>query len=141
MITIFLYPLMQVCIEMSHWSGSRSLAFVTASKVNPPWASSCCCPLSWRSCCFRTAGLALSHIPVIQANSEPWIWTWVVAELVHMLALPYLLSTLLGRALHHCSSSGTECCYWQESGSAVLLSMTLGPTHSSGLHSQLHCAA
>jgi hypothetical protein len=52
---------------MSHWSGSRSLASVTPSMLDPHqdfWLC-CCCPVSWRSCSFERAELAPLHIPII----------------------------------------------------------------------------
>ena len=59
---------LQTFIEVSYWSGSRSLASVTPSILDPHWDSSqlsCCCPLSWRSCSFGTVGLALSWVPTL----------------------------------------------------------------------------
>jgi hypothetical protein len=46
-------------VAMSHWSASRPLASVTASILDPHQESSwlsCCCPVSWRSCSFGSAG-------------------------------------------------------------------------------------
>lgn len=94
-------------LQLSHWSGSRSLSSVTPSTLDPHQdtsQSSHCYPLSWRTCntgkqdwifqCPNELGCV---------NSEVWICTWVVAELVSPLALPYphhqgeLSSTALAR--------------------------------------------
>jgi hypothetical protein len=59
---------LQMFIAMSHWPGSRSLASVTPSILDLPWASSwlsCCFPVPWRSCSFGSAGLALPHVPTV----------------------------------------------------------------------------
>ena len=86
-------------IAMSHWSGLRSLAPVTLSILDPHQASYClfcCCPVLWRTFSFGTAGLALSQASTVHrrcrywVGSTPWIWAWVIAELVNFLALPHL---------------------------------------------------
>jgi hypothetical protein len=76
---------------MSHRSGSRSLASMTQSKLYPYRDSiiclSCCCPV-WNSRIQRASGLFTcpNHLQMIQilgwANSEPWIWAWVIAKVV-----------------------------------------------------------
>jgi hypothetical protein len=51
----------QMFIAMGHWSGSRSLASVTPSALDPHRDSSRSSrgyPVSWRSCHFGSAGLA-----------------------------------------------------------------------------------
>lgn len=83
---------LQMFAAMSHWPVLRSLASATSSTLDPQWDSSqiaCACPVSWRSCSFGSAGLALSLAPAVHrdgvdigwANSEPWMEAWVVAEL------------------------------------------------------------
>lgn len=74
---------------------------MTRAILRPHWNSSllfCCFPVSWRSCSFASAGLALftcsnsSQMMKIWgcANSKPWISDWMVAELVIPLGLPSL---------------------------------------------------
>jgi hypothetical protein len=82
-------------------SGSRPLAFATLSMLDPHQDSSqlsCCCPVSWRACSFSSAGPAPSYhmlqqfidgVHVGWANSKPWVWAWVLAELVSPPALLY----------------------------------------------------
>lgn len=48
--------------------------------------------MSWRSCSFGSAGLALHLLPqridgVDSGVAQPWIWAWMVAELVSLSAL------------------------------------------------------
>jgi hypothetical protein len=53
-----------VLTAVSHWSGSRTLASVPQSRLDPHRDSSqiaCCCPVSWRSCSFGSAELGPSH--------------------------------------------------------------------------------
>ena len=112
---------------MSHWPGLRSLAFVTLSILDPYWNSSsglsCCCPVSWRSCGFGFSGL--SNTPpvhrwgkvLVWTDSKPWIWAWVVSELV---SLPVLLYLYLQGELSDTTLAS------KGAGSALLLSCPLG---------------
>jgi hypothetical protein len=60
------------------------------------------------------------HIKILECtNSESWIWAWIVAELVSLLALWYLT----GCALQHCFGNAILCCHQQEAGPALLLSL------------------
>jgi hypothetical protein len=66
---------LQMFIAMSHWSGSRPLASLTPSILDAhPDSSqlSCCCSVSWRSCSFGTAGLALAWFPIIYKWYRCW---------------------------------------------------------------------
>jgi hypothetical protein len=81
---------LQMLRAMTPWSDTRPLASAIPSILEPYQDSSgisCCCPVSWRSCNFRSAGQALSCAPAVHrwvdvgwANSEPWVWAWVSAE-------------------------------------------------------------
>lgn len=89
------YPNMFSCncilIAVSHWSGSMSLTFAILSILDLHWdfyGLSCCFPVSWRLCKIGSTGFTLSWLLAVQdrvdvgcANSNPWIWAWVVAEL------------------------------------------------------------
>lgn len=60
---------LRVLTAMSHWSGIRALA--TPSILGPHYDSYCCL-LSLRSCCFGSAGTALSHAPVEHSWGGCW---------------------------------------------------------------------
>jgi hypothetical protein len=82
---------------MSQCSDWRPLASATLSILGPHRDSfwiSCCCPVSWSSCSFGSLEESLhllqqfiDEVGVGWANSEPWIWAWVVAELIIPAAL------------------------------------------------------
>jgi len=69
-------PFAQIALlSNAHWSGLRPLASATLSILYPHWGSShtsCCCPVSWRSCSFGSAGPASSHSPAIQRCGRCW---------------------------------------------------------------------
>jgi hypothetical protein len=57
------------------WSVFRPLASVTLSILDPQGDFSwifCCCLVSWRSCSFGSAGLALSCAPVDHSWGRYW---------------------------------------------------------------------
>ena len=81
---------------MNDWSGSRSLVSATPPKTGSHWGSSrisCCCPMS--CCCFGSVDSSPSNASTFHryggywANSQAWVWAWVVAELVFLLAFPH----------------------------------------------------
>lgn len=45
---------------------------MTPSILGPHLDSSCCCPVSWRSCGFTSAGLALSYVPAVYRCYRFW---------------------------------------------------------------------
>ena len=106
------HPHLQMFIVMSHWSGSRALASVTPSILDPHLDSSglsCCCPedpeaLIQQAWPFLESQRSTNDVDLEWVNSESWIWACVVAELVSMSALLYqhhpgkLSSTALARS-------------------------------------------
>ena len=83
---------------MSHWSGSRSLASVTSSILDPHWnfsQLSCVLEILQQLWISRTGPFMCpnnSHMVQILgwANSAPWIWAWGAAELVSSMSVLYL---------------------------------------------------
>lgn len=78
---------LQMFITVNHWSGWRPLASAALSILAPPWDSSqiaCCCPVSWTSGSFGSAGPAPSHDPADDADagqggptqSPGWYLSW-----------------------------------------------------------------
>lgn len=56
-----------------HWSGSRPLVSITLLTLGPHWDSSwlsCCCPVSWSSCSFRSAGHVPSHASTVYSEVD-----------------------------------------------------------------------
>ena len=102
-VSLSTHPHLQRSIAMSHWSGSRPLASVTPSVLDPYGNSSqisCCCSVSW-SCVMCPAATYPNQSQMIQilgwASSEPWIWAWVAADLVKPPALLHQLHTAPAR--------------------------------------------
>ncbi|CAO2580303.1 hypothetical protein LEMLEM_LOCUS1378 [Lemmus lemmus] len=75
--------ILNVAIARSHWFVSRPLVSAPLSLLDPHWDSSwvsCCCPVSWRSCSFGSAGLTPPRAPA--GNTREGVW---VSQLVALI--------------------------------------------------------
>lgn len=122
-----IYLFLQMHMALSHWCGWRPLASaITRSGLDPHMHSSrtscCCCPVTWRSCSFGSAGQACPPADhkwgkyLGGSTQKPRIWAREVVELVSLLAL---------LCLHHqgkFSSQLTWCSSHQGAGLALLSS-------------------
>lgn len=66
-----LHLYLQVFTTMSHWFGSSSLVSATPSIMGSSWIS-CCCLVSWRSCCFWSVGSSHSDVPTLHRFDGCW---------------------------------------------------------------------
>lgn len=74
------------------------------------------------------------------ANSKPWIWAWVVVELVSPLAVPHPYHVIEATTL----TKATQCQHWQEAFGRLTLIHQSQPHYSSRsmhkAHSPQHCS-
>jgi hypothetical protein len=117
---------------MSHCSSSNPLVSATLSIPDSPLESSlifCCCPVSWRSCSFRSSGIVPSGAlgasgayrwnrfwdgPIQRPLSE-WYLSWPPYKL-------YCTYTTRGCFLALPCLAHPKCCSWQWSEPAMLFS-------------------
>ena len=133
---------------MSHWFVLRPLASAALSILELQENSQilCCCPESWRSCGYGSAGPAPSHAPAVHR--------WVDVGVGQLKALDLVLEgsgvgqlasspvpTPPGCALLHCPCWLTQCCSCPASGQLSCSPVSqLAHLHLHHLN-QLYCAA
>lgn len=126
-VTRYIHPFTQTAfLSNDHCSeslsGSRPLTSATLSVLDSHQNSSqifCSCPISWRTCIFGSARPAPSTVHRwgnCWGAPKPWIWAWVVTELVRLTALSH--------SCHGASSLLLKT--W--ASSPVLPSLGVGPT-------------
>lgn len=115
----------QIFTAMTHLSVLKPLASATPSTLNPDedfCHISCCCSVSWKSCCFRSVGPTPSQAPAVNrlgrycggANSRPGSVLGFggsrVRTLLHLHHEDGLSSTTLASSVDAAASKGWLSC-------------------------------